>query len=325
MRLFQFDRTYTYPNEPRYWKHRHLLDVHVLWSLGSPRVFGPGNVSLEGGFKGYTLNDRRFDLILTEDPTNWPWHAYLNLPLIPFSLVLSRTSLWRSAVSPIVPMFLAWPTTLPVREKRLNTQTWLQLQRAAPPALPLPSLMSWPPAPIVATILLPVIQAVYRRLFSRFHHWVLNSEPSSEPSTPIFPWRLEIRFGQDAEDAANDDAREEENRANEQNREGEGNQDPVAAAERFQSVSSASVGRFIGGALLIPRISSVMGSLLFRLSKRSDLLRRFLAIRPPLKDRLDGFGTVEVGSVSDLNQAAKAAFRVLIGGTRTWTEADPVW
>lgn len=192
--------------------------------------------------------------------------------------------------------------------------------------LPLPPLTSWPPAPIVAAVFLPIVQTAYRNLFSRLHHWVLNSEPSSEPPAPIFPWRLEIRFGQDAEDAPNEEAREEENRGNEQqNQEGDGNQDPVAAAERFQSVSSASVGRFIGGALLIPRISNVMGSLLFRLSKHSDLLRKFLATRPPLKDKLDGFGTGEVGSVSDLGQAAKAAFRVLIGGTRTWAEADPVW
>jgi len=280
-----------------------------------------------GEFWSHLLNDRRFDLILTEDPTNWPWHAYLNLPLIPFSLIVSRTSLLRSTMSPIVPMFLAWPTTLPVRDKRLNPQVWLRIQQAAPPVLALPSLISWPPTPVVATIFLPVVQALYRNLFSTFHHWVLNSEPSSEPPTPIFPWRLEIRFGQGAEDAANEEAREEENGANveQQNQEGDNNQDPVAAAERFQSISSASVGRFVGGALLVPRISNVMGSLLFRLSKRSDLLRKFLAIRPPLKDKLDGFGTSEVVTVSDLGQAAKAAFRVLIGGTRTWAEADPVW
>jgi len=250
----------------------------------------------------------------------------LNLPLIPFSLIVSRTSLWRSTMSPIVPLFLSWPTTLPVREKRLHPQTWLGIQRAAPPALPLPSLIGWPPAPIVATIFLPVIQALYRNMFSRFHPWVLNSEPSSEPPPPIFPWRLEIQFGQGAGDAANDEARGEENQADEQqNQEGDGNQDPVAAAERFQSISSASVGRFVGGALLVPRISSVMGSLLFRLSKRSDLLRKFLAIRPPLKDNLDVFGPSEVATVNDLGRAAKAAFRVLIGGTRTWAEADPVW
>lgn len=229
-------------------------------------------------------------------------------------------------MSPIVPLFLAWPTTLPVREKRLDSQTWLRIQRAAPPAFPLPSLLSWPPAPIVATIFLPIVQVVYRNMFSRFHHWVLNSEPSPEPFTPIFPWRLEIRFGRDAEEAGNEEAREEENPANEQqNQDGDGNQDPVAAAERFQSISSASVGRFVGGALLIPRISNIMGSLLFRLSKRSDLLRRFLAVRPPLRNKLDGFGTDEVGSAKDLIQSAKVAFRVLIGGTRTWAEADPVW
>ena len=279
-----------------------------------------------GDLGDFSLKDCRFDLILTEDPANWPWHAYLNLPLIPLSLILSRTSLWRSTMSPIVPLFLAWPTTLPVHEKRINPQTWLRIQRAAPPVFPLPPLIGWPPAPIVATIFLPVVQALYRNLFSRFHHWVLNSEPSSEPPPPIFPWRLEIRFGQGAEDAANEEAREDDNRVNEpQNQEGDGNQDPVAAAERFQSISSASVGRFVGGALLVPRISNFMGSLLFRLSKHSDLLRKFLAVRPPLKDKLDGFGVGEVVTVSDLGQAAKAVFRVLVGGTRTWVEADPVW
>ena len=281
---------------------------------------------MKGDFKSYRLNHHSFDLILTEDPTNWPWHAYLNLPLIPLSLILSRTTLWRGTVSPTVPLFLAWPTTLPVREKRLDPQTWLQIQRAVPPVHPLPPLVSWPPAPIVATIFLPLIQNVYRNLFSRLHHWVLNSEPSSQPPTPIFPWRLEIRFGQDAEEAGNEEAHEDENRVNEQqNQEGDGNQDPVAAAERFQSISSASAGRFIGGALLIPRISNFMGSLLFRLSKHSDLLRKFLAIRPPLKDKLDGFSTGEAGTARDLSKAAKAAFRVLVGGTRTWAEADPVW
>lgn len=272
------------------------------------------------------LGKEMFDLILTEDPTNWPWHAYLNLPLIPFSLILSRSSLWKSKVSPMVPLFLAWPTTLPVREKRIDAQTWWAIQRKSSPVHPLPSLLSWPPAPIIATIFLPVVQNLYRNLFARFHRWVLNSEPSSEPAPPLFPWRLEIRFGQDAEEAANEEPREEENRANgRQNQEGDENQDPVAAAERLQSLSSASAGRYIGGALLVPRISSLMGSLLFRLSKNSTLLRKFLAIRPPLKDRVDGFSVGEVGTFSDVTQAMKTAVRVMVGGTRTWTEADPVW
>lgn len=278
------------------------------------------------------LGPEMFDLILSDDPAKWPWHAYLNLPLIPFSLVLSRSSLWKSAVSPMVPLFLAWPTTLPIHEKRIDPKSWLGIQRKAPYVHPLPPLLSWPPAPIIATIFLPVVQNLYRNLFVRFHRWVLNSEPSSEPPPPIFPWRLEIRFGQEAEEAANEEAREDANPANErQNRErdgngrDDGNQDPVAAAERLQSISSASAGRYIGGALLVPRISSLMGSLLFRLSKRSILLRKFLAVRPPLKDRLDGFSVGEAGTFSDVGQAVKTAVRVMIGGTRTWTEADPVW
>ena len=44
-----------------------------------------------------------------------------------------------------------------------------------------------------------------------------------------------------------------------------------------------SLGRLTGGVLIIPRISSLMGSLVFWLSKYSVLLRRFLAVRPPLR------------------------------------------
>ena len=41
----KFDPTFVHTNGLRYWKRRYLLDVHVVWSLGSPRVFGAGNVS----------------------------------------------------------------------------------------------------------------------------------------------------------------------------------------------------------------------------------------------------------------------------------------
>jgi hypothetical protein len=57
----------------------------------------------------------------------------------------------------------------------------------------------------------------------------------------------------------------------------------AVAAENTIRVSGTSLGRLIGGALIIPRIPSLMGSLLFWLSKHSVLLRKFLAVRPPLR------------------------------------------
>ena len=52
------------------------------------------------------------------------------------------------------------------------------------------------------------------------------------------------------------------------------------AAEQLIDVNAASLGRRIGGALIIPSVSSFMGNLLFRLSKHSGILRSFLGIRP---------------------------------------------
>ena len=52
------------------------------------------------------------------------------------------------------------------------------------------------------------------------------------------------------------------------------------AAEQLIEINAASLGRRVGGALIIPYISSFMGNLLFRLSKHSGILRSFLGIRP---------------------------------------------
>lgn len=53
----------------------------------------------------------------------------------------------------------------------------------------------------------------------------------------------------------------------------------VQAAEQLIEINATSLGRKVGGALLIPAMSSMMGSILLRLSKRSYLLRMFLGIR----------------------------------------------
>src|SRR5258706_11870112 len=58
-----------------------------------------------------------------------------------------------------------------------------------------------------------------------------------------------------------------------------------AAAQRTIRVTGGSVGRMIGGALIMPRVSSVMGSLLLRLSYHVPLLGRILAHRPTRASR----------------------------------------
>lgn len=107
--------------------------------------------------------------------------------------------------------------------------------------------------------------------------------------------------------------------------------DAVAAAEQMIEIDSSALGRRVGGALLIPAISSMMGSLLFRLSKRSQILRNFLGVRPPLSGLLPpayGIHTKDWERLGFLKQM-RLAFRLVLSatwnGTRTWAEADPVW
>src|SRR6266851_2731369 len=60
------------------------------------------------------LGPDMFRALLTANPTRWPWHAWVNLPLIPFSLIAVRTPLVLWTTSPLVPLLFPWPTSSPV-------------------------------------------------------------------------------------------------------------------------------------------------------------------------------------------------------------------
>lgn len=144
------------------------------------------------------------------------------------------------------------------------------------------------------------------------------------------------------------------NGANAGDPDNDGAGDVAAAAENTIRVSGTSLGRLIGGALIIPRISSLMGSLLFRLSRRSALLRKFLAVRPPLRavGRVGPLGLTtgggallgsglggllgpravfggktlgEMGLLKKLGVAGMLGLSVAWRGTYAWAECDPVW
>ena len=123
------------------------------------------------------------------------------------------------------------------------------------------------------------------------------------------------------------------------------NEAAVAAAEQLIEVDTSSLGRRIGGALLIPSISSSMGSLLLQLSKRSYWLKRFLAVRgggpvagglgvgegtrrflPPLFGMWSHPKNWEgTGWARQMGLGMRLVLGATWNGTRTWAEADPVW
>ena len=123
-----------------------------------------------------------YDLLLTDDPANWPWPAFLNLPLIPISLVLSRAQ-QASAIPTIIPILLVWPPSSPVGfRQRILREYWTvpeNARRLALTILPF-SKQLWPPSPVAfGMIIMPLARAIYRRLYSRLAFWVLGAKAVS--------------------------------------------------------------------------------------------------------------------------------------------------
>jgi hypothetical protein len=322
---------------------------------------------------------RMFDILLTDDPSNWPWHSFINLPLIPLALIFSRLPL-KSNVTPLIPLLLAWPTSSPVVGDALNrigTAGTSPTRQSGKDVFPL--LPHWPPPPfILGLFIFPIVREGYKRAFSQFAKWVLDVKSGTgehglgqrgerdmqrvlmgavADDEPFL--RIRVNAHMDEEDGpappgalpgaggraergprqAHDDDPDDDNVAG----------DVAVAAENTIRVSGTSLGRLIGGALIIPRISSLMGSLLLWLSKYSVLLRKFLAVRPPLRAASGRVGPLglttgagllgvlgpravfrgttlgEMGLLKKLGVAGMLGLSVAWRGTYAWAECDPVW
>jgi hypothetical protein len=276
---------------------------------------------------------RMYDLLLTHDISAWPWHAFLNLPLIPIALILSRAPL-PSAVVPIVPVLLAWPTSTPIATReRILLEHWRSSSGVLASDLTPGPLISWPPSPAFFGLLLfPLVRAFYKSFLIRFTHWVLNTEPGRRPPVMRFilalnaPFFIQIGANIEQPPAARADGQQLANPNADENA------NRVVAAEDVIQVTGSSLGRLVGGALILPTISSIMGSFLFRLSQYSPLLRRFLAVRPSMVDISPPLGPWsysdnwnKLGPLRQVGVAARLVLSVAWRGTRTWTECDPVW
>lgn len=291
----------------------------------------------------------RYQLLLTDDPSNWPWHAFINLPLIPLSLIVSRSRLLDTL--PILPILLAWPSSPPVSSPHnLLVTRWNQSN----PDYAFHPVISWPPSPLMATLLFPIVSGLYRKQYQRMKHWVLGTNPAAQrPPVSRVVWalnedgpaQLRVRIGANFENegeqrpagavagaGAGPAAGVGAGAGAGQPLEDEQPDDPALVAERTMRITNASLGRFLGGALVLPAISNIMGSFLYRLSKHSRLLRQFLAVRPSLSDQIrmglkGGFagGAEEMGPLKQFGMAARVALNLVCGGSSVWVESDPVW
>ncbi|KAJ8081066.1 hypothetical protein PM082_017907 [Marasmius tenuissimus] len=261
------------------------------------------------------FGEELFNAVLTSDPHNWSISALINLPLIPIGLICYR---FNSSYNlfPAISTLLEWPSL----HKRGLPQHNM-------------NVLAWPPSPFtVGFIAMPIIRYLYGKCLDRFTRWLLGPTPRTllgraTGNRPVIDRAdddedrmliLRFRGGQGPEP-------ENENQGND----ADGNQASL-------TIYASPLGRKIGGALLIPFIARRMGNLLLRFSKRSEFLRRLLAVRSP-SSTLSTWpfasasssslfsGKVASGIATSPPVTWKLVLRAIWGGGRAWAEFDPVW
>ncbi|KAF8192722.1 hypothetical protein K438DRAFT_1829535 [Mycena galopus ATCC 62051] len=295
------------------------------------------------------VGDEMFELLLGDDRSQWPLIAKLNVVLIPAGLILSRLGLNYT----ISALLATWPTFAFLPSANWDdAEPMPALLNLTPGAGAAPRALPWPPSPLIfGFVLLPITRRLYNHYFTRFSRWVLDLGPAPPRprNNPGIRGFLQ-RFLDDMERAA--DVRAEAANGNGNgNGGGDGNNNNnnenanrgggLNPDERVVALDMRRAGSIIGGALLVPLISNIMGSLLYRLAKSKNfaLLKRFLAVRPkwtgflsppPLRRytahdiwRRASRSVLEDGA--DAGKTFKFVLRAVWGDIRRLDECDPVW
>ncbi|KAJ6464276.1 hypothetical protein C8R47DRAFT_1156279 [Mycena vitilis] len=278
------------------------------------------------------VGDEMFELLLTDDRSKWPLIAKFNVVLIPAGLVLSRLGLNYT----ISALLATWPTFAFLPS---SVDFWDDSAQPTGTLVPRSGL-PWPPSPMVfGFVLLPICRRLYNHYFTKFSRWLLELQPAPPRprNNPGIRGFLQ-RFLDDMERAA--DVRAAADAANAGNADNANNANGDAAApngeDRVVSVDMRRAGSIVGGALLVPLISNVMGNLLHRLSKHWVLLKRFLAVRPAWKGFLpppplrrytaqEIWRRASAAEPQDAGRTLKFVLSAVWGDIRKLDECDPVW
>ncbi|KAG6883629.1 hypothetical protein C0992_008261 [Termitomyces sp. T32_za158] len=349
--------------------------ITLVGAAGMVGVFASGVYAIATLYGSWALKQfigrEMHALLLSDDPNIWRWTSLVNLPSIPFALILARFQPPRLIPS-IIPILLLWPPIPPIHVREV-----LASNKSTTPFSPssfLPAdlrisrswsstLWSWPPTPaLFGFILVPFVRYVYRKAWTRLQICVLGSVPPSVRNvgdTIVWDgWPVVIRIrtevnqgraaqqqedqvhGENQEAAGEDQPQQQEGQAGEPAVQGQDQEPPppqdqipeeglpaLEAAEQNITVMRSSLGRRIGGALLVPWISNRMGALLLAVSKHSVILRRVLAVQPRLRDIatfLPG-RTQTPGLLGQLQRTLGIVWQSTMRGSSAWVEADPVW
>ncbi|KIK69418.1 hypothetical protein GYMLUDRAFT_35480 [Collybiopsis luxurians FD-317 M1] len=121
-----------------------------------------------------------YDLLLTEEPTNWRLAHYFFLFMTPLRLVYSPLV----SIGAFTPFFFLWPASPPhsVRNQLLSQSN--RISDSYYPNYPTPSTSVWPPGLKTFGCIALGTSWLYNRYFPRFSEWVLGMK--LPPSRGLF-------------------------------------------------------------------------------------------------------------------------------------------
>lgn len=317
------------------------------------------------------LGQEMYDMLIGSDPEKWPGLAFLNFPLIPISLILGRTSRFRNSL-PFSSLIGWWPAVTPqdttgpsVLSFFVDLKTMTRhLPRIRGPAYASQvfadalqdAIFSWPPSPAMLNIGAMVVPKLYQRFLTYIKNCVLGDvkdEAEVDDEGPL----LEVNIQHDAEmeDGRPQILGPENPGANNGVPVVNGVDEAVAGGNEDRNrglrlrMTAARMGMIFGGALLVPTIASMAGSILLRLTLPSyprshytldfsgyspyhpkRLLCSFLGVKPPgsaVRQSVTDLYSLRrnMGSFENIRVFLALSTRALIVGTPAWTSADPVW
>lgn len=248
-----------------------------------------------------------------DNPNDWSWAVYCNLPLVPFYLVASHVRTIDATIFSTVTLPMLYSLSFPPSSILAATHEPFELPRF---------LVTYPPTPALCLLAYPFLRMWYTHVRDRLTGWVLQTEGHAQPDGALarrHTWVLEdndngadghvlgadLRIDLDIEGPARvqpqqnpeqgeqdgpgeqgdqggqggQDGQGEQGRPANNGGDGDANQDD--AGHRRVRVTFSSLGRFIGRVLVTPWVASYMGELLELLSRRSLLLRRVLSLHAP--------------------------------------------
>ncbi|KAG8902542.1 hypothetical protein FRC00_003430 [Tulasnella sp. 408] len=244
-----------------------------------------------------------------EHPRNWRLVAFVQLPLIPFSLLLSHT---RAAFLPVLPFIIAAPLHQPPSSP---------YPEFIYPGNPIPDILTFPPSPPMLLTLFPIVRHFYRQAHSKVVKWLVRDHLGLHlpPATP---------GGQINEAAPGPVALDENGEPIEWGF--EQNVREMAARELNRNepitVDMDVIARTFVGNLMLPPLSALLGEVLARISDHSSVLRSFLGVRA-VNLFMDTAGLAGLNLDGAFIPAGLASMMKIGLGVRrkTYADFDPVW